>query len=320
MPRFATLLTGSGLAATAALAAASVAAEQINVSKIVTGTETTAHYAELNQPAQAEGAQADFTLATDATDPDGTLYFNPTPWGSTPTATPGAPKLSRELKLSDYSEGGADFSYDQHFTSSVAIDMTPAAKPVIAKMFKSGGGQANVSYRVVVTPPPGPALDYFVTLSIPQLARNIAPAYDLCCSGDSNGGTYSYHRPKFANARAAVDLYADDLPIWSTESGYIYPNTGNAGTPFDKLEVAWDKATPAGTSTLYLGKLSAPVALTLVVRVEAHGDSDCGTQKYGLPGSNTYAKHCLTVSQQVTLGGGTGGQPAGFAVAARTPQ
>lgn len=322
------MIRTSWLIAGAILGAAPCAgawAEQINVSRIASGTNVNVDWSELNQVSVAGANFSFFTLATAQAAPDARPYFAPGPWSASTAATPAKPKLTRTTKLDDYSQGGANFTYDRHYTANGVVDMTPASpttKPVSASMFKSGAAAGQVSYRMRIDATSPQPLDYFLELQVPQPKRGVEPGYDLCCSGDSNGGTYSYHRPKSASSRAAIDLFADELPIWTSESAFLYPNVGASGSPFDKLEIAWDKSTAPGKTTLYLGRLAAPasVTITFAVRTEAHGDGDCGVQNYGLPGSPAYAVHCLSVDQSVALSGGDAGAPVGFILFAKTPK
>lgn len=312
----------ASLAAVAMLASAACA-EQLNVSRIVTGTQTAVDWTELNKISASVGTLSHFDLGTVSNGSGATVVYDPPPWTAALSAAPTQPKVSRVTTLKDYTDNGAQVTYDQHYTGSASVDMTPASptpKPVISRAFKSGGASASVSYRVKVVVTSAKPLDYFVALAIPQQKRGVSPAYDLCCSGDSNGGTYSYRKPNSASARAAVDLYVDDLPVWSSESAYIYPKLAG-GDAFDALEVTWDKSTAPGATTLFLGRFASGAAfvVTLVVRTEAHGDGACGTQSYGFPGPTSYAKHCLDLAQTVTLTGAAG-QPAGFTVFTKSPK
>lgn len=313
-------------AAVAGAALASQAhAEQINVSRIASGTHVNVDWSELNQASVSGANFSWFTLVTSQAQPDARPFFAPSPWTAVTAAAPAKPKLTRTTKLDDYKQGNVPFAYDRHYTSSAVSDMTPASpatKLVASNVFKSGNAGAQVSYRVRIDATSAQPLDYFVELSIPQPKLGVEPGYDLCCSGDSNGGTYSYHRPKSASSRAAIDLYADELPIWTSESAFLYPNTGANGSPFDKLQIDWDKPTAPGKTTLYLGRLSAGASLTLTfaVRTEAHGDGDCGVQNYGFAGNQSYGVHCLSVDQSVALSGGDGANPVGFTLFAKTPK
>ena len=299
------------------------AAEHINVSRIVTGTQTSVNWSEINVLTRRGGATlSDYTLATAQIDPDKVVYFTPVPWGSVPTSTPGKPVISRVAPLADYQQNGFNFTYDRHYTSSAKVDMTPAGtKPVNASVFKGGAAMAAVSYRVQAVSTATDPVDYFVGLDVPLLLAGFQPAYNLCCSGDSNGGTYNYLRPHDATARAAVDIYVDDLPVWSSETAFIYPQTQD-GSPFDRTDVAWDKPAVAGKTYLYLGPLAkgAGVVVTLVARAESAGTSDCGNQSFSFPSPPGDEKHCLDLFAQAPLAGGAGNSPAGFTLFWRAPK
>jgi hypothetical protein len=295
---------------------AGVRAENINVSKIVTGTQTNISFAtELAEPDAGGATYGYLTLATGQADPDPAHYFAPTPWGQGPQAAPGKPVVNRAAPLPNYTQGGAQFSYDRNFTSRASVDMG-APRQVNAEAFKTGAATAVVTFRARADHTAATPLDYFLVLSVPKIQEYFDAAYDLCCSGDSNGGTYSYHRPTAATSRGAVDIYVDDLPVWSSEGVYLYPAL-KYGSPNDAIELAWDKPATAGTTNVYLGRLSGAQAITvtLVARADTSGVGDCGTETQGWGGNYTYERHCLYVGHGVTLSGA----PAGFTLTTKVP-
>ncbi len=298
------------------------AIDEINVSKIATGTHTAIDWASADaQPKVAAGTLSYFTLTTAAVQADAQPFVAPPPWNAALQAAPAYPDLLRKTPLADYSQGGADFHYARDYSSLAEADMK-TAKQVRAAAFRDGSGSAAASYRVQIDNTTGQALDYFVDLAVPVFTRSAEPGYDLCCSGDSNGGTYTYHRPKNAHARAAVDLYADELPLWSSESTFLYPNDGQTGSPFDKLEWQWDRAPGTGSARLYLGRLAAGGALTLTLVVRADAATlatDCGITGGGFYGGNQYDVRCYDVQQTIKLAGGTNGAPVAMSLFAKAP-
>jgi len=316
-------MAGAWLLLAAAAGGSAWAADQINVSKIATGTHTGVDWAAVDaQPKVAVGALSYFTLATAAVQGDAQPFVAPPPWSATLQAVPAYPDLLRKTPLADYTQGGADFHYARDYGSLAEADMAGATKQVRAGAFRDGSGNAAASYRVRIDNTTGQPLDYFVDLAVPVFARTAQPGYDLCCSGDSNGGTYTYHRPKSARARAAVDLFADELPVWSSESTFLYPNDSQTGSPFDKLEWQWDRAPGTGSARLYLGRLAAggALTLTLVVRAEAATlATDCGITGGGFYNGNQYDVRCYDLQQTVQLAGGANGAPVAMSLYAKAP-
>ena len=302
---------------------AQAGAENINVSRIVTGTLTIINFAsELAEPDTVGANFSYFTMSTGQAAPDPGPYFAPAPWGAGPAAAPTKPVLDRTTALPNYSQGGSPFTYDRNFTSKAYVNMAAASgKQVDAEVFKSGAASSAVSYRVRVDHTAATALDYFLVLSVPKLQEYFGAAYDLCCSGDSNGGTYSYHRPTSATSRGAVDVYVDDLPVWSSEGAYLYPALANS-SPNDSIELVWDKPDTPGITTLYLGRLSGAqsITVTLVARADGAGVGDCGTEPVGWGGNYTYERHCFYAGHAVMLSGGGGGAPVGFTLTSKAPQ
>jgi hypothetical protein len=163
---------------------------------------------------------------------------------------------------------------------------------------------ARLSYRAQITNTSKLTLDYFVDLRVPAITGGPQPAYSLCCSGDSNGGTYEYMRPKGWNAQAAVDLLVDGLPVWSSEQTALDPNDGTSGGPFDELDVAWDQPAGPSTTTLFLGRIApgGSLTVTMVIRADVNDLApDCGTQAPGSYLSHTYTLHCFDMSKQIAL-------------------
>ena len=306
--------------ALAALSTQALAEEHINVSRIVTGTQTNVDWSELGELMRRGGSTFSYyVMATGQIDPDKVVYFAPPPWASVPTSSAAKPVINRVAALADYQQNGFTFTYDRHYTSSAQVDLTQGAtRPVSASVFKAGAAMAAVSYRVQAVHTGTAAMDYFAELNVPVIAAGFQPGYNLCCSGDSNGGTYNYLRPQSAVARVAVDVYADDLPVWSSELAFIAPPQPGAG-PFDRLDLTWDRPGVAGKTVLYLGRLSpgSGVVVTLVARAESAGQGDCGNQSFGFPSPPGEEKHCLDLFASAPLTGAATGAPAGFVVFAK---
>ena len=144
--------------------------------------------------------------------------------------------------------------------------------------FSTGKAEAVTSFSYKIEHY-GSAQDYFVNIQHPTFARSVESAYTL--TSGSNGGTYIYTKPTNANSRATVEIYADGLPIWSSEATYHYPN-GQATYAWDNAGTNWGKASASGFSTLYLGKLNpgTTVILTMVVRTAVNVEMNTSACPY----------------------------------------
>ncbi|MCX6626234.1 MAG: hypothetical protein NTW28_01205, partial [Candidatus Solibacter sp.] len=129
-----------------------------------------------------------------------------------------------------------------------------------------------------------------------KLSVSVSPAYTLQPGGPGGGGgTYLYKSPVAARARAAVDVLVDGLPVWSSESTYMYPEA-LANYPWDRRMTSWGN-TPVdnGQTKLYLGKLVAGKAITIsfIVRTDTWVNADaCGTA-YGMGFNTPDEKRCF---------------------------
>ncbi len=315
----------SALGAALAVAWASAAgAENINVSKIATGTYTQIDFAASAAQPTASGATVNFfALGTAAIDTDpGVSYANP-PWTAALAATPSYPVLALQTSTQAYTQGNAQFQYDRNVSRYAVVDMSANPKNVQAEAYPDKGSptaRSVVTYRIKVDHTGAQPLDYFINLNIPTLKRNVQPGYNLCCAGDDNGGTYDYIRPTSWDARHEVDIYVDGLPVWSSASTATYP-ANPQGSPFDAVEAKWDKTAGPGSSTLYLGRLSAGQSLTITfeAKADAQGQSQCGIESPGSPWSNTYTVHCLDVVEQIQMQAGSDGKAVSFSVYAKPP-
>jgi hypothetical protein len=301
-------------------------AENINVSRIATGKNTPIDFAaEASLPEANDGATLSyFALGTAKIDSEPTKYFAIAPWSAAFQTAPTHPKLERVSPAVPYMQGNATFTYSPPTWRDALVDMKSGPKRVSSATAVDGhpNAQSAASYTTRIDHTGSAALDYFLELQVPTYDRSIQPAYDLCCAGDPNGGTYSYHRPQSAKARAAVDVYADGLPIWSSESIYRYPQLAG-GSPFDEQDVSWGKDDGTGTSTLYLGRLAAGQSLTiaLIARTNVNDKtSDCGIQDTSTPfGDPEFLVHCFDIVQGIDLKRGGEGAPVGYRIYSKHP-
>jgi hypothetical protein len=289
-------------------AAGMAAAAQLNVSQIATGTSTSINWTvELGEPNATGWSLSYFSLATASIDSETSTYFAPDPWSAGMTAGPGYPSLTRSKPMVNYTQGNSQFVYDRKNSRLANVNMaSPAPRTVDAEVYDGGasGGaaEARLSYRAQISNTTKEKLDYFLDLKVPTMLRANQPAYDLCCSGDSNGGTYSYHKPKSWKTQAAVDLLVDGLPVWSSEQTALYPDSPSS--PFDEFDIAWGQANGPSTTTLFLGRLAPgqSISVSFIVRTDAVGLApDCGTQPPGSYLDHTYTIHCFELDSKVNL-------------------
>jgi hypothetical protein len=305
-----------------ALGVGPAAADHINVSKIATGTQVNLDWNASAAKPKVSGATISwFTLATGQIDTEAGPYFVAAPWTAALAAQPTYPLLQHQAINAPYTQGTSTFEYDTQQSRLALVDMVQGKKVQASTAFKgSASAAATLTYRARIDHTSAQALDYFIDLAVPLQQLGAQPGYNLCCSGDPDGGTYNYIRPKSWAARGEVDVYVDGLPVWSSANTAIYPDDPG-GTPFDSVQVAWDKPKPPDSTTLYLGRLSSgqSMTITLEVRTDARADSDCGIQPPGSYLSHTYEIHCYRLSESAQMSGGSGGQPVGFSLYSKAP-
>jgi hypothetical protein len=310
----------------AALAATAASGEQLNVSKIATGTHRAIDWSAVNAlPEANDGATLSyFTLATTSIDTEATPYFAIAPWSAAYQSAPTHPKLERSEPADPYMIGNATFTYSPPISRVATADMKASPKSVASRTGAKGRAKASatVSYAARIEHTGSAPLDYFVELKVPSYQRDATPAYDLSSSSDSGGGTYTYHVPDSAKSRGAVDVYVDGLPVWSNESVYHFPDDPN-NDPFAEQEWSWGNPAGPATSTLYLGRLSSGKSLTvtLIARTNVNAKADyCGIQGPFSPfGDPEFSVHCLQVSQSIELKRGGDGEPVGFRIYSKHP-
>ena len=194
--------------------------------------------------------------------------------------------------------------------------MAGPEKQLQSRTFTTGWAVAAGNYSVRTEHYSSMALDYFILLNHPKYLRSIQAAYDLVPG--SNGGTYLYKKPTSARARAAVDVLVNGLPVWTSESTYMFPE-GTASYAWDKIETTWGNTVTAnGQTRLYLGKLNAgaSITITFIVRTDVHAVADqCGTANWGYYSPDE--KRCFDLTQTVQLTSSESGGPVSFSVYAK---
>jgi hypothetical protein len=243
-------------------------------------------------------------------------YFVVAPWSAAWLNSPSHPVLSRQANTPAPT---SSLTWASPYYSLAKIDMAATPTVVSSRNFTTGWARSVMNYSVHVEHNSSTPLDYFVLLDNPKYLLGVSPGYTLQPGGPGGGGgTYLYKSPNAARARAAVDVLVDGLPVWSSESNYMYPE-GTADYPWDKLLSTWgNTVTENGQTKLYLGKMSAGKAITVtfVVRSDTFVDGDgCGTA-YG--GWNTPdEKRCFDLTQTVQLPHVSNSSPVGISLYAK---
>jgi hypothetical protein len=318
-------IAGAVAVAAVMTVAGAAPADEINVSRIATGTFTPITFSSYaNKPTVNGAAISYFVMATGAVDTETGAHFATAPWTASLSPAPTYPDLLRQTVNAPYDQGGAHFEYAAAAARQARVSMSVVPpKTIDAATFVKGAASAGsaVTYRVRIAHTSASALDYFLDLAVPVQKLTVQPAYNLCCSGDSNGGTYNYLRPEEAQARTEADVYVDGLPVWSSASTYLYPG-GATGSPFDKAQADWDKGASPTDTRLYLGRLSQGqvMTVTLEARSDVKAKSPCGIESPGSSFSKTYTIHCLELRESVRMNGGANGAPVAFTVYSKAPQ
>lgn len=144
---------------------------------------------------------------------------------------------------------------------SASIIDPPSARQLDVQTFKSGTGASALSYAVRIEMPPGNARRTFLHFGVPTLVRDSLHASRL---GGPSGNEPIVTRPLRLQARSAVDVYVDGLPVWSSESMRLQPQRHRPDTP-GMLGPAWGPALDGDTVTLFLGSLPAGSTRTAVI-------------------------------------------------------
>ncbi|MFN7935181.1 MAG: hypothetical protein U0R19_17760 [Bryobacteraceae bacterium] len=242
-------------------------AELLNVSQIVTGSNQAIDWnIAANKATVAAAATITYNTMGHATLKPAPIQdmVGPGPWGTGWKASQSTPNLTLSVPTAPVNKYGQVYNYSSNTFRSASSNMTLNPRYTGSMAFSTGAAEAVTSYSYKIEHY-GAAQDYFLNIQHPTFQRTVDSAYTL--TPGSNGGTYIYTKPTNANSRATVEIYADGLPVWSSESSYQYPK-GQATYAWDNVGTNWGKASAAGFSTLYLGKLNAgsTVILTMVVR------------------------------------------------------
>lgn len=146
-------------------------------------------------------------------------------------------------------------------TFSVAPQDPPSARQLDVQTWKTGSGASAASFAVRISLPAGPARPAFLRFEVPQLVRDWEYAKQI--AGPS-GNQPLTTMPKRLQARSAVDVYVDGLPVWSSQSLRLLPQRYNPTLP-GTVDLATGPALNGGMVTLFLGTLPAGSVRTAVI-------------------------------------------------------
>lgn len=166
--------------------------------------------------------------------------------------------------------------------------------------WKTGSGASVVSYGIRLTSPAGSAQPTFLRFKVPerQLARQTT--YYL------QSYQYFYSSPDRAQSRAAMDVYVDGIPVWSSELNALVPQRYHM-VGVSQLDLDWDQPLDGSEVTLFLGRLPAGTrTLALVMRADLRVDAPPSCRTYADNGS---FQSCHSQREGMTLPGfNSGGQ------------
>lgn len=151
----------------------------------------------------------------------------------------------------------------------VAYNFLPQAAAEYRRLdvqtWRSGTGASAVSYAVRIEAPAGPARRTFLRFAVPQPLRDGKTASFV---GGPSGNQPFTVWPKRMQARTAVDVYVDGLPVWSSERLHLLPQR-YASTGLGPFELQFGQPLEPGTATLFLGSLPPGSARTAVIVMRA---------------------------------------------------
>ncbi|MCX6595452.1 MAG: hypothetical protein NTV70_03695 [Acidobacteria bacterium] len=298
--------TGAVVALLAVSTVGALGQNQINASKTATGTETPINWANFaGAPNVNVNSALTFReLAQGKIGTEPSAYYAIPPWYQAYEASPLFPKVERFKKLAPYTDLGQSYAYGFGFAERALVDTTVSPpRNMSSSTYGSGVATTALNYAIKIQHSGAP-ISYFARIRSPKRTFTFQAAFSLCCSGDSNGGTYTYFKPKAARSRATADILADGLPIYSSEEIYLFPGAAAANAS-DKVESFWGNGKLDGSETIiFLGKLISGqvVNLNLIVRTDAFADAKtCGTEGGGFY-QPTITRNCTKLIEALQLG------------------
>jgi hypothetical protein len=179
-----------------------------------------------------------------------------------------------------------------------------AGEPNLATVqtWKSGTGASVVSYAIRLTTPSGGAKPTFLSFTVPERLHGYSDASYV----EYNQNFYL--NPTRVQSRAAVDVYVDGLPVWSSEVNslapkrYMPPNHG-------QLLLSWDQPLDGDQVTLFLGNLPSGSTRTVVVAMRADLRVEAPTCRTSADNYGVQHQSCHSQREGLALPGfNSGGQ------------
>ncbi|NRF71838.1 hypothetical protein HLB44_33115 [Aquincola sp. S2] len=273
--------------------APALAASFHNVSMIVTGNPEHTPIILNNTPVHPCGTACRYVNSA-STGMSNSYTLAPSPYtvGAWPpvygTSVPGLASVFEELAVAPPSgsatvQDGGNIGVRQR--SKVEYDWQPllgGVRELSVQTWKTGSGASTVSYAIQLTTAKDLPRRTYLEFTAPVLTRSWQYAGYV---GGPSGNQPMTTEPNRVQTRAAVDLYIDGLPVWSSESNLLIPRRFNP--PYDQqIFVKWGQPLGDGKVTLFLGTLPAGSTRTIAMvirtdqRVDAttcHNDSEYGT-------------------------------------------
>lgn len=149
--------------------------------------------------------------------------------------------------------------------------ISAAPRRVNVQSWRSGSGTSATSLAVRLAVPASGSMRTFVQFAVPTLVRSGQNAKYV--GGPDETETIQTAAARL-QGRAAVDLYVDGLPVWSSESHVLLPQRLRTANK-EPFELKWDKALGSDKVTLYLGSLPAGSqhTVSLVMRSDLRVDA-----------------------------------------------
>ena len=301
--------------ATAALAASLLplnAHALVNVSGIVTGTQTQPPVIWAGSVQAPCSSACVYAVGSSAGQTDShTTYPSPflTPaWPPSFTVSGGPLRPASVTDLGTVApaaagvvqDGGSVIGVQQRARVSFPMMWMPGGSgdwSMTTQTWKTGSGAAVVSHAIRLTTPAVMAKHTYVEFDVPSLMRGWQYAYDV---GGPSGYQPITTNPHRFQSRVAMDIYVDGLPVWTAQSHLLHPD---AWTPPNHTPhvVNWGAALDgAADTTLYLGQLPAGSTRTITVVMRSDLRTEAPTCKTDSAYGTTYQR-CHSMREGMSL-------------------
>lgn len=153
------------------------------------------------------------------------------------------------------------------------------SRQLAVQSWDSGQGTAVVSLSIRLTTPAGSTRPTYLSFAVPKLQRRWTDVNYVVWNGPFS--TNFTVMPTRSQSRATVDVYADGVPLWSSESNLLLPRRSQPVNPEANRRVTlqWgvDLTQDNERVVLYLGNLPGGSSrqLSLVMRTDMRVDGSC---------------------------------------------